>query len=286
LIISVASGKGGTGKTTVAVSLAFSINENVQFLDCDVEEPNANIFLKSKIERIEKTKVLVPQVDENKCDFCGKCSEVCEYNAIVVAKKPARRSSKSEGGKVLIFPELCHSCGGCVLFCPKNAFIEKEREIGKIEIGFADRIEVVSGVLNIGESMPVPMVSAVKNKIDRNKTVIIDASPGTSCPVIEAVKGSDYCILVTEPTPFGLSDLKLAVAVLNKMRIDFGVVVNKYVETYLETDDFCEQNNIPVLMRIPEDRKIAESYSKGELLAKAFPEYKDKFLKLFGAIKK
>jgi MinD superfamily P-loop ATPase len=275
MIIAVASGKGGTGKTLISTSLALSLGKDVQFMDCDVEEPNAHIFLKPKIDKTEKVNVLIPQVDESKCDFCGKCSQVCEYNAIVVAKE-----------KVLIFPQLCHSCGGCILLCPKNAFTEKEREVGQIEFGKADAIDFVSGTLNVGEAMPVPMVSAVKKKIDTSKIVIIDASPGTSCPVVEAIKGSDFCILVTESTPFGFSDLKLAIEVVKKMNIQCGVIINKYDKTYVKTEEYCEINNIPILLRVPEERKIAEAYSRGETLVMAAPEYREKFLKLFERIKK
>jgi MinD superfamily P-loop ATPase len=273
MIISVASGKGGTGKTLISTSLALSLADNVQFLDCDVEEPNAHIFLKPKIGKTEKVNVPVPEVDESKCDFCGKCSEVCEYNAIVVAKN-----------KVLIFPELCHSCGGCVLLCPQKAFTEKGREIGHIDSGKSGGIDFVSGTLNVGEAMPVPMVRAVKKRVDPSKTVIIDASPGTSCPVVEAVKGSDYCVLVTESTPFGLSDLKLAVEVLKKMNIPCGVIINKYEAEYKKTEEFCGGQNIPVLMRISEDRKIAEAYSRGEPLIRVRPEYREKFTGLFRGI--
>lgn len=273
--IAIASGKGGTGKTLISTSLALSIGKNVQFLDCDVEEPNAHIFLKPKTGKTEKVSVLVPEVDEEKCDYCGKCAEVCEYNAIVVAKE-----------KVLIFPELCHSCGGCLLLCPKNAFIEKEREVGKIEIGKAGEIDFIAGELNVGEAKPVPLISAVKKKIDKSKTVIIDASPGTSCPVVEAVRGCDFCLLVTESTPFGLYDLKLAAGMLAKMNIPCGVVINKYDSTYANTEEFCQRQGIPVLLRIPEEIKIAEAYSRGEPLVKALPEYKEKFIKLFGEINK
>jgi MinD superfamily P-loop ATPase len=248
MIISVASGKGGTGKTLISTSLALSLGKNIQFLDCDVEEPNAHIFLKPKIKKRENVHVLVPVVDEKKCDYCGKCAEVCEYNAIVVAKN-----------KVLIFSELCHSCGGCVLLCPRNAFSEKGREVGHLELGKAGDIDFIAGVLNVGEAMPVPMVSAVKKRMDPSKTVIIDASPGTSCPVVEAVKGSDYCVLVTESTPFGLADLKLAVAVLTKMKIPCGVVINKYDAAYPKVEEFCGAEKIPLLLKIPEDRMIAEA---------------------------
>jgi len=273
--IVVASGKGGTGKTTVATSLALAIGKNVQLLDCDVEEPNAHIFIKPKTEQKEKVSVLVPQVDESKCDFCGKCAEVCEYNAIVVAKN-----------KVLIFPELCHSCGGCVLLCPRGAFTERPREVGKITIGRSGDVELVSGSLNVGEVMPVPMVSAVKKKLDPSKTVIIDASPGTSCPMVEALKGSDYCLLVTESTPFALSDLKLAVGVVRKMKIPCGLVINKYDPAYMATEEYSRQEKIPVLLKIPEERAIAEAYSRGEPLVRSFPAYRDKFNKLFEAIEK
>lgn len=275
MVISVASGKGGTGKTLVSTSLALSLGKDVQFLDCDVEEPNAHIFLKPNINQTEKVSALIPEVDEKKCTYCGKCAEICEYNAIVVARE-----------KVLIFDQLCHSCCGCMLLCPEKAITEKKRGIGKIEMGKSGEIEFVSGTLNVGEAMPVPMVSAVKKKVARNKTVIIDASPGTSCPVVEAVKGSDFCILVTEATPFGLSDLELAVGVLEKMKIPRGVVINKYDAVYPKIEEFCERRDIPVLMKIPEERRVAESYSRGEPLVRALPEYKEKFVELFKRISK
>ena len=243
MIISVASGKGGTGKTTVSTNLALSLN-GVQFLDCDVEEPDAHIFLKPKIESRKTVSIPVPQVDEAKCNFCGKCAQVCAYNAIAVVK-PVRSSKNEIGsdkekssptetkphnelkGKVLIFPELCHGCGGCRLLCPEKAINEVSKDIGVIEFGESRSIQFIHGKLNIGEALSPPLIRAVKDYINPTRTVIIDVPPGTSCPVIEAVKGSDYCILVTEPTPFGLNDLILAIEVLKKLDIPFGVVINR-----------------------------------------------------------
>ena len=272
MIISVASGKGGTGKTLVSTSLALSVGK-VHFLDCDVEEPNAYIFLKPKISRTEKVTIKIPQVDEKKCSFCGKCAEVCEYNCIVVAKE-----------KVLIFDNLCHSCGACKLFCPEGVIFEKEKEIGKISFGRLNDIEIASGELNVGEAIAVPVIKKVKKQVKKDETVIIDTPPGTSCPVIEAVKDSDYSILVTEPTPFGLADLKLAVEVIRKLKIPFGLIINKHNSEFMETDRFCKEKNIPILLRIPEDRKIAEAYSKGIPLTESFPEYKNKLKIIFDEI--
>jgi len=230
MIISVASGKGGTGKTTVATNLALSIGRG-QFIDCDVEEPNANIFLKTKINEHEEVQVEIPDIDKDKCDYCGKCSEFCAYNALAVVK-----------ANVLVFPELCHSCGGCEIVCPKNAIKWKKKQVGSIEHGFVKEIDFYHGLLNVGEIQAIPVIKALKKKIDKDKDVILDAPPGTSCPVIETINVSDYCILVTEPTPFGLHDLKLAIDVVRHLNIPFGVVINrdgignKKVETYCQNE--------------------------------------------------
>ncbi len=274
MIISVASGKGGTGKTIVATSLALSIS-NVQILDCDVEEPNSHIFIKPEITNKDKICIPVPQVDESKCNFCGKCQEVCFYNAIAVLKN-----------KILVFPELCHGCGSCGYFCPQDAIKEVNKEIGIVETGKNNDIQFVHGKLNIGEAMAPPLIRAVKRHINSTKVSIIDAPPGTSCPVIESIKSSDFCILVTEPTPFGLNDLTLAVEVMRKLSIPFGVVINRSDLGDDKTDLYCQNEDIPILMRIPFERKIAEAYSNGKTIVEALPEYHERFQQLFEKIKK
>ena len=279
MIISVASGKGGTGKTTVAVNLALSL-KNVQFLDCDVEEPNAHIFLKPKIREQKKAYIPVPEIDESKCVYCGTCAKICVYNAIAVL--PGQDGKK---GSTLIFEQLCHGCGACSALCPQKAIKEINREIGVVERGDSGEIDFIHGRLNIGEAMSPPLIRQVKEYIDPAKTVIIDAPPGTSCPVVASIKGSDYSILVTEPTPFGLNDLILAVEVLRKLKIPFGVIINRSDLGNDKAEEYCRQEKIPVLMKIPFKKEIAVAYSKGEPMVEAFPEYKKDFHDLFDAIK-
>jgi MinD superfamily P-loop ATPase len=275
MILSIASGKGGTGKTTVAVNMALSL-ENVQLLDCDVEEPNAHLLLHPKVTETQPVYVRIPAIDEEKCDYCGKCSKFCRFNALFVANE-----------KIMLFPELCSSCGGCVIVCPRDAISEKKRKIGTIRVGFADGINLVHGKLNVGEPMAPPIIRAVKKKIRQNKNTdaIIDAPPGTSCPVIEAVHGSDYTILVTEPTPFGLYDLKIAVEVLSKLEIPFGVVINRAGIGDRKVHAYCREKAIPILLEIPYERKFAELYSIGKPFVLERPEWKKKFHELFCKIK-
>jgi len=276
VIISIASGKGGTGKTTVAVNLALSLPKGtVQLIDCDVEEPNAHLFLHPTIHRVTPVGIPVPRIDESKCTFCGKCAQVCEYHALAVILK-----------NVLVFDELCHGCGACSYLCPEKAIFEVERELGIVQEGNADGIPFANGVLNVGEPMASPLIRRVKVGIKKDKTVILDAPPGTACPVIETVKGGDFCLLVTEPTPFGLNDLELAVGMLEKLAMPVGVLVNKADIGDRTVWDYCRSKEIPVLMEIPMDRKIAESYSKGIPIVAENSSYIQKFQELFKKVER
>ncbi len=274
MMLSVASGKGGTGKTTIATSLALAVG-NVQFLDCDVEEPNAHLFLKVRWEHSEVVSTPVPEVDKSKCDCCGECAEICAYNSLAVLRD-----------RVLVFPHLCHGCGGCALLCPQRAIKEVGREIGKVDRGRVGEMQFIQGKMNVGEVMAPPLVRAVKRNIAEKKDIIIDAPPGTSCSVIESIKGSDYCLLVTEPTPFGLNDLGLAVEAVRKLAIPFGVVINRANLGDNKVEEYCKNEKIDILMRIPFDRSIAVSYSRGIPLVDTKPAYRNHLRQMFTSIKK
>ena len=266
MIISVASGKGGTGKTLVATSLALSLKdrEKVRLLDCDVEEPNDHVFLKPEINGSKAVSILVPRVDEEKCTCCGKCAEVCAYHAIAVL-----------GNHVLTFPQLCHGCGACSYLCPEKAISEESRETGVVEWGHSDGVGFVHGKLTVGEAMAPPVIRKVKEYANNDGTVIIDVPPGTSCPVVEAIKGSDFCILVTEPTPFGLNDLALAVETVRDLSIPCGVVLNRAGIGDSKVEEYCERENIPILLTLPLDTEIARLYSRGIPLVEGMPEWKE-----------
>ena len=272
MIISIASGKGGTGKTTIATNLALSLGK-VQVIDCDVEEPNANIFFNAEIKEREDVTVEIPEIDKEKCNYCGKCSEFCAYNALAVVPSD-----------VLVFPELCHSCGGCEIVCPQNAINWKKKPVGKIEHGATNGVDFFHGLLNVGEIQAVPVIKALKKKIGKEGNVIIDAPPGTSCPVIESINGSDYCILVTEPTPFGLHDLKLAIAVVRHLYIPFGVIINRDGVGDKKVEMYCQTEKIPILMKIPHSEEIANLYSMGIPFVKKLPEWHERFTELFRRI--
>ena len=275
MIISIASGKGGTGKTTVATNMAVSLGGDVQLLDCDVEEPNAHLFIHPVIKEVKTIITPVPEVDMAKCNLCGKCGEICQFKAIVVI-----------GKTVLPFPEMCHSCGGCMEVCPENAITETGRELGVIELGSKNGLEFVHGKLRVGEAMSPPLIRKVREYARPDALTIIDAPPGTSCPVITSMKGVDFVLLVTEPTPFGLNDLKLAVGAVKILDIPCGLVINRSDMGDDKVKIYAEKENLPILMEIPFDRKIAEAYSRGDMIVEVMPEWKDKFLKLYHQIEK
>ena len=284
MIIAVASGKGGTGTTTVATSLAMSIAADgsvgpgrLQFLDCDVEEPNAALFLKPVLTGREEVGILIPQVDLDKCTYCGRCAEVCVWHAIAVV-----------GEKVLIFPELCHGCGSCTLNCPEDAISEQLNVMGTLESGTAESLDFAQGTMDVGQAMSVPIIRQLKQQhlpAADESVVILDAQPGTSCPVVETMRDTDLVLMVTEPTPFGLHDLRLAVQVArDELGLPVAVVVNRDGIGDAGVDEYCTKEGIPILMRIPLDRRIGEAISEGQVLVEAMPEYLGAFHHLYQQI--
>lgn len=276
--IAIASGKGGTGKTTIATNLASSIAQTgraVQYLDCDVEEPNGHIFLKPDIEETKSITISVPEVDTEKCNGCGKCGQLCQYSAIISMQKI-----------VMTFEQLCHSCGGCMQVCPTGAITEKPKEIGFVDIGKSNDVVFGQGRLKIGDIHTPPLIKKTKTYAIDEGVVIIDAPPGTSCPVIEAVKGTDFILLVTEPTPFGLNDLKLAIDMVKELHIPFAVIVNRSEPEEQIVNQYCKDENIEIIFEVNDDRKIAEAYSIGNMIVDILPDYKKKFTDLFENISK
>jgi len=269
VILAVASGKGGTGKTTVSVNLARMLGSDVQLLDCDVEEPNAHLFLNTTGMKQEIVTIPIPRVDESLCDGCGECGRFCQYHAIV-----------SFGTKPLVFPEMCHGCGGCAKVCPRKAIDEIDERIGVVETSLAGNIALVQGRLDVGVAMAPPLIRAVKARMQGGVPAILDAPPGTSCPVIATLRGVDSAVLVTEPTPFGLHDLKIAVEMVRALGIPFGVVINRVGVGDDRVHLFCSEESIPLLLEIPDDRRIAEAYSRGRLIVDALPEYQGLFRSL------
>lgn len=273
--ITVASGKGGTGKTTVATNMAVSLADKfaVQFLDADVEAPNAHLFLEPRIEKVFSVKMLHPEVDMGLCDLCGECAKACEFSAIAIL-----------GDKVLVYDDLCHGCGVCSMVCPKRAITEVPRELGVIEEGTAHGFPFARGVLNVGESIAAPLVHELKRRIVPDRLIITDAPPGTGCPTIAAIEGADVAVLVTEPTPFGLHDLKAAVGVARSVEVPVVVVVNRDGIGDDRVERYCEEEGIPIAAKIPFDREVARLYAEGTLLADELPEWKERFRELFRTI--
>jgi MinD superfamily P-loop ATPase len=269
VIVAVASGKGGTGKTTVAVHLARMLRGEVELLDCDVEAPNDHLFLRPTRESVEPVGILVPKVDVELCTACGQCSEICQYNALAVLRD-----------RVIVFPELCHGCGGCALACPERAISEVSRPIGVVESGGADGVRLIQGRLNVGEALAPPLIRAVRARARGDGLVLIDSPPGTSCSMIAAVRAADLSLLVTEPTPFGLNDLKLAVEALRTLGIPSMVVVNRAGTGDRRVHEYCADQDLEIALEIPDDRRIAEAYARGEDLTVAVPGTKMLFEEL------
>jgi len=276
MYIAVASGKGGTGKTLVSTSLAASAGE-CTYVDLDVEAPNGSIFLKPKIEREIPYTLPVPEINEQVCTFCEKCAKSCSFNALAIIP-PVR--------KAMFFPDLCHSCGVCAYTCPVDgALKEVEKGIGKIRTGRSGSIKFIEGRLNVGQPSGVPLISGIiDNYLDMDDLLFVDSSPGTSCPVVESLKKSDYVILVTEPTPFGLSDLKLTVELVKKLGKDAGIIVNKDNGRKTIIDDFSDETKIPVILKIPYSIDIQKDYSKGIPLIESLPRLKEKFNRMIDGI--
>jgi MinD superfamily P-loop ATPase len=283
MIITVASGKGGTGKTIIATSLAWTIAQGQEtekkgatwLIDCDVEEPNAALFVHPTFEKEKNVERLLPVINHDQCTGSGVCVDVCEYNALAIA-----------GGKTLFFKDLCHACGSCVLNCPEGAIHETSEKIGLLQMGSSDSLQFAHGILEIGWSSPPPVIRDLKKWVipqqtQSDSTYILDASPGTACPVVESFRGADFALLVTEPTPFGLHDLVLvAELIFKEFKIPSGILINKSGRGDEIIEQFASEKKIPILMRVPLSRDIAEAYARGKLLVEAFPQYKDQFIAL------
>lgn len=275
--IAVASGKGGTGKTFLATNLFYvlsEVNEQVTLLDCDVEEPNSSLFIKPNITETIAFKQSVPLIDQDKCIGCRKCSDNCQFNALITIKS-----------KTYVYDDMCHSCGLCMRICPTGAITKKEKQVGVITKGDLGSGIFVEGRTDIGTELSSSLVSEVKKYSNTKGIVIIDAPPGTSCNVVETVKDCDYVILVTEPTPFGLNDLKLAVELMNKLKLPFGVAVNRMISGTGIVGDYCEENGFDIIFKMELDRSVAESYSEGHLVVRDIPVYRQKFISLVSEIK-
>jgi MinD superfamily P-loop ATPase len=272
--IAVLSGKGGTGKTFVSVNLACAADQAL-YVDCDVEEPNGHLFLKPQITASLPVTVTVPQVDADKCTACRECVDFCRYNALALIKN-----------KLMTFYEVCHSCGGCILFCPEKALAEKEREIGVIEEGISGNVAVLTGCLNTGEVSGVPIIKGLMKKLPEQGTVVVDCPPGSACVVMESIRKADFCILVAEPTVFGVHNLSMVHELVKLFNKPFGVVQNKCLPGENPAQQFCADNKIEVLAQIPFDEELGRLNSKGLIAVRENKQYRELFRKLLKALEK
>ena len=273
--IAIASGKGGTGKSFVTTNLAYALSENFQvsLVDCDVEEPNVGLFLNPEIKEKRDITIKVPVIDNSKCTGCRLCSSHCEFHALITVKN-----------KTYVFEELCHGCGFCMRICPEGAIGEKDKVIGEFKYGFVGRMDFYMGEMKVGTELATPVIRYVKKQVKDRGIVIFDSPPGTSCPMVETIEGCDFVVLVTEPSPFGLNDLKLAVETVKSMGLRFGVVENRAMEGVKIIKDYLKEEDIPLLSEIPLDREIAEVYSHGKLVVREIPAYRDRFLMIYDEI--
>lgn len=272
--IAVLSGKGGTGKTLVSVNIACSAVKAV-YVDCDVEEPNGHLFLKPNITDKHAVAVVVPELDSEKCTGCRKCVDFCKYNALALIKD-----------KPMIFYEICHSCGGCILFCPEKAFTEKQREVGMIEEGISDNVTVLTGCLNTGEVSGIPIIKKLMENLPTQETVVIDCPPGSACVVMESIREADYCVLVAEPTLFGVHNLEMVYELVKLFNKPFGVVLNKVLDGENPAEQFCVEHQVNILTKIPFDEVLGSLNSKGLIAARETVQYKELFKNLLETIEK
>jgi len=276
--IAVASGKGGTGKTTIATSLSVVLGEaglDVLYLDCDVEEPNGHLFLQPRIDSSLDVELPFPKIDLTRCTFCGECATLCEFSALAVLKD-----------NVILFPELCHSCGVCYHLCPEKAITEEMKKVGEVCVGNGGKVKFAGGRLNIGVARAPAVTEAARKKAPTAQITILDAPPGTSCGAVAAVKKSDFVLLVTEPTPFGLNDLKLAVEMLRQLELPCAVVLNRADLGDQQVEEYCAAEQLEILLQLPEDRNIAEAYSRGELPLTQSSRYAHELLGVYEKVMK
>lgn len=272
--IAVLSGKGGTGKTLVSVNLACAAEQAV-YVDCDVEEPNGHLFLKPEITETKSVAVSVPEVEMSKCNGCRKCVDFCQYNALALLKD-----------NLLIFHEICHSCGGCILFCPEKALQSKQRPIGTIETGSSENVTVLTGCLNTGEVSGVPIIKKLMELLPKQETIVVDCPPGSACIVMESIREADYCVLVAEPTLFGVHNLAMVYELVKLFNKSFGVVLNKCLPGENPAKRYCQENQLPILAEIPYEESLGSLNSKGLIAVREDAQYRELFRKMLHQITK